>query len=176
MGPARRFPNKFQATHSRLSFEEMKMKQGWKIGQTTNGVELVEVVANADEVASYEFAKQSALQMLNEQLNLCQRQIQRIESNEYLKIGRMPRFKAWLMKGHQLMVVAESKEGAMDVTGLTRRVFNEAWTQCEGTWWYGLAKSRGFVTLEDVASMNSNWSDVKTFEQLENALLQVVMQ
>lgn len=152
------------------------MKQGWKISQTTIGVELVEVVANADEVASYEFAKQSALKMLNQQLNLCQQQMQRIESNEYLKIGKMPRFKAWLMKEHQLMVVAESKEDAMDVTGLTRRVFNEAWTQCEGTWWYGLAKARGFVTLEDVASMNSNWSEVKSFEQLESAPLLVAMQ
>ena len=152
------------------------MKQGWRIDQTTNGVELVEVVANADEVASYEFAKQSALQMLNQQLNLCQQQIQRIESNEYLKIGMMPRFKAWLMKEHQLMVVAESKEDAMDVTGLTRKAFNEAWTQCEGTWWYALAKARAFVTLEDVASMNSNWSEVKSFEQLKNALTQIVKQ
>ena len=152
------------------------MKQGWKIDQTTNGVELVEVVANADEVASYEFAKQSALQMLNEQLSLRQKQKTRIESNEYLIIGRMPRFKAWLMKDHQLMVVAESKEDAMDLTGLTRRVFNEAWTQCEGTWWYALAKARGFVTIEDVASMNSNWSEVKSFEQLKNALTQIVMQ
>lgn len=152
------------------------MKQGWKISQTTIGVELVEVVANADEVASYEFVKQSALQMLNEQLNLCQQQIQRIESNEYLKLGRMPRFKAWLMKDHQLMVVAESKEDAMDVTGLTRKAFNEAWAQCEDTWWYALAKTRGFVTLEDVASMNSNWSDVQSFEQFESAPLLVAMQ
>lgn len=36
------------------------MKQGWKIGQTTNGVELVEVVANADEgVVSKETVRES---------------------------------------------------------------------------------------------------------------------
>ena len=113
------------------------MKQGWQIIKTANGIELIEVVAKAGEVASYEFCKRNAIQNLQEQID-------RIESDEFLRTRSRPAFRAWIWEEKQIMLFAETKERAMAISGQTRKAFNTIWRECVGTWWYLLAKEEGF--------------------------------
>ena len=121
------------------------MKRGWIFTGSGPDLGMIEVLGKVDEVVSYSYLKEVALHNLKEEMQCLKDQIEKIDSDEYLKTGRLPPCAAWMNEEQRLIVVAASKDRAKQLIGCSRQAFRKDWSQCEGVWWYQYAAEEGFL-------------------------------
>ena len=133
------------------------MAIGWKIIETPNGLELLEVLGTVDQVASYECAKQLLRERLNKDILQRSENMKLVDSDRFLSKNSHPSVKAW--QSGDLFLFARNKGEAVAISGMKYTLFDSHFTPLDGSWWYPLAKSGVTYLLLSQVEAASNPSE-----------------
>jgi hypothetical protein len=133
------------------------MAIGWQIIETPNGLELLEVLGTADQVASYECAKQLLRERLNKDIWQRNENMKLAESDRFRSKNSYPSVKAW--QSGDLFLFAGNKGEAVAISGMKYTLFDSHFTSLDGSWWYPLAKSGKTYLLLSQVDAASNPSE-----------------
>jgi len=119
-----------------------KCRTTWKVRGNDADIGIAEFrLTEGEGAASYEETKTIVLERLRAHIKPFLARIEELESDHFLLRGALPPIKAWQAQfRHEAVVTAKTKKRATELVCETKYGFDTYWEECDGDWWYELAR------------------------------------
>lgn len=158
-------------------------KQGWILSGLDAGLEIYETRLSENEtrfsrLTTYVEARDSAIKQLQEHVQPYLDKIAELQNDSFKVPNRLPTCKAWFQR-HSTgvktsvcrVVAAKTKKRAIELAGISRYEFDNAFDDCLGNWWFHLAQEEGIWVSDYNSALEEKEKFVRPLSSVEACII-----